>query len=293
MRDEIWKKSGISFSHWAHRSRQTVVAAGAGVVLVALAALAQGNPIAPPAGFGRVPQGANTCSVEKSCADLAPLMIQSAEGTSPLEQNLRTLTDSIGGRVTGSAAAARALSWGVAAMRKAGIDSVHREKFMVPAGWSEGRTRVEVLGPAAFPVRLVSAGWSPPTPTGGVTADIVDLEKGEEADFARAGAAVKGAIVLIHSVPLVSWADLDREYNVQPGMIRRAHDAGAAAIFWMSSRPNLLLYRHTVTPDGRIEMLPQAIVAREDAERIARFLAVGQTVRVHFEMPNRVSGPVE
>jgi Zn-dependent M28 family amino/carboxypeptidase len=61
----------------------------------------------------------------------------------------------------------------------------------------------------------------------------------------------------------------------------------------MSSRPNLLLYRHTVTPDGRIEALPQAIVAREDAQRIARFLAAGQTVRVHFEMPNRVTGPME
>ena len=68
---------------------------------------------------------------------------------------------------------------------------------------------------------------------------------------------------------------------------------GAAAIFWMSTRPNLLLYRHTTTPDGRIEALPQAIVAREDAERMARFLAAGRKVRVHFEMPNHVTGPVE
>src|SRR3984957_12957498 len=190
MRGEIRKKSAISFRHWAHRSGRTVVAACAGVVLVAWAALAQGNPIAPPSGLGQVPQGAGTCSVEKSCADLAPLMIQSAEGASPLEENLRTLADSIGGRVAGAPAAARAVSWGVGAMRKAGIDSVHTEKFTVAAGWSEGRTRVEVLAPAVFPVRVASAGWSPPTPTGGVAADIVDLEKGEQADFAKAGATV-------------------------------------------------------------------------------------------------------
>jgi Zn-dependent M28 family amino/carboxypeptidase len=39
--------------------------------------------------------------------------------------------------------------------------------------------------------------------------------------------------------------------------------------------------------------MPQAVVAREDAERIARFLASGQKVRVHLDMPNRVGGPVE
>src|SRR6202007_1730719 len=29
------------------------------------------------------------------------------------------------------------------------------------------------------------------------------------------------------------------------------------------------------------------------AERMARFLAAGQSVRVHFELPNKISGPVE
>jgi carboxypeptidase Q len=261
--------------------------------LLAPAAFGQNPPISPPPGFGQVPQGTGACSVEKSCADLAPLMIQSALGPSPLEDNLRTLTDSIGGRITGSPAAGHAVAWAVETLRRAGVDEVHTEKFTVAAGWSEGQTRLEVLSPAPFPVRLVSGGWSPPTPAGGITADIVDIGPGEEAAFARAGDAAKGAILLVHSTPLVTWDDLDREYDVQPGIIERARKAGAAAIFWMSTRPSLLLYRHTVTWDGRIEVLPQAVVAREDAERIARFLASGQKVRVHFEMPNRVSGPVE
>ncbi len=263
------------------------------IPLLGPAAFGQNTPISPPAGFGQVPQGTGACSVEKSCSDLAPLMIQSALGPSPLEENLRTLTDSIGGRVTGWPAADRAIAWAVEALRRAGVDEVHTEKFTVAAGWSEGQTRLEVLSPAPFPVRLVSGGWSPPTPAGGITADIVDIGTGGDAGFTKAGAAVKGAILLVHSTPLVTWDDLDREYDVQPGIIERARKAGAAAIFWMSTRPSLLLYRHTSTSDGRIEALPQAIVAREDAERIARFLASGQKVRVHFEMPNRVSGPVE
>lgn len=292
---EILRSVEACSARWAVGPARLAMISAVFVVSILLpgsAAFGQNTPISPPAGFGKVPQGTGACSVEKSCSDLAPLMTQSALGPSPLEENLRILTDSIGGRVTGSPAAGRAVTWAVEALRRAGVDEVHTEKFTVAAGWSEGQTRLEVLSPAPFPVRLVSGGWSPPTPAGGITADIVDIGTGDEAGFTKAGAAVKGAILLVHSTPLVTYDDLDREYDVQPEIIERARKAGAAAIFWMSTRPSLLLYRHTTTSDGRIEALPQAIVAREDAERIARFLAAGQKVRVHFEMPNRVSGPV-
>ena len=62
------------------------------------------SPLAPPVGSGG-------CSVQKGCSELAPAMIQSALGASPLEENLRYLTDTIGGRVTGSPAADRAVGW--------------------------------------------------------------------------------------------------------------------------------------------------------------------------------------
>jgi carboxypeptidase Q len=220
-------------------------------------------------------------------------MIQSARGPSPLEENLRYLTDSIGGRMTGSPKADRAVGWAVEALRHAGVDEVHTEKFTIPAGWSEGRTRVEVLVPQAFPVRVTSIGWSPPTPDGGITSDVIDVGEGDDAGFAKAGDAAQGAILLVHTKVLVTRDDLDNEYVVDRAIVKRARQAGVAAIFWMSTRPNLLLYRHTTTVDGQIESLPQAVVAREDAERIARFLASEQKVRVHFEMPNHMSGPAE
>ena len=144
-----------------------------------------------------------------------------------------------------------------------------------------------------FPVRLVSIGWSPALPDGGITADVVDAGMGDDAGFAKAGAAADGAIVLIHSKFLVTWDDLTNEYVVGPAILARAIKAGAVAVLWMSSRPNLLLYRHTLAVNGEVEKLPQAVVAREDAERMARFLAAGQHVRVHWEMPNHVTGPVD
>jgi carboxypeptidase Q len=263
------------------------------LLLLSCAALAQIPPVKPAPLSQQVPQGSGACSVEKSCADLAPAMIQSAMGPSPLEENLRYLTDTIGGRVTGTPSADRAADWGVQAFRHAGVDDVHTEKFTIPAGWTEGRTHLEILTPAPFPVRLVSIGWSPATPEAGITADVVDAGMGDDAGFAKAGASAKDAIVLIQSNLLVTWHDLDYEYAIAPAIIDRALKAGAMAVLWMSSRPNLLLYRHTSAVNGEVEKLPQAVVAREDAERIARFLAAGQKVRVHFEMPNKLTGPVE
>ena len=195
--------------------------------------------------------------------------------------------------MTGSPEADRAVGWAVEALRHAGVDEIHTEKFTIPAGWSEGRTHVEVLVPQAFPVRATSIGWSPRTPEGGITSGVIDVGEGDDAGFAKAGDAAKGAIVLVHTKVLVTWEDLDNEYVVDRAIIERAAKAGVAAVFWMSTRPNLLLYRHTTTVDGQIESIPQAVVAREDAERIARFLASGQKVRVRFEMPNHISGPAE
>ncbi len=135
-------------------------------------------------------------------------MIQSAEGPSPLAENLRHLTDEIGGRVSGSPAADKAVGWGVEAFRHAGVDDVHTEKFTIPVGWSEGNTRADVISPVTFSLHLVSVGWSPALPEGGITAEVVDVGDGDAAAFAKVGAAAKDAIVLVHTKVLVTWDDL-------------------------------------------------------------------------------------
>jgi len=235
-----------------------------------------------------------TCSAagETLCEQVAPKIIENALGESPLAENLRRLTDGIGGRVTGSPEAARAVAWGVAAFRDAGVD-VHTEKYTIPATWSEGATRLEILAPAPFPVRLVSIAWAAGTPANGLEAGVVLAGEGTEADFSRIGSSAKGAILLVHSEPLRTWDDLFQEYMNAPGIISRAASAGAEAILWMSMRERMLLYRHSNTYTGKIDSLPQAIVAREDALRIERFLEAGQSVRVRLEIPNRIGGPVE
>jgi carboxypeptidase Q len=235
-----------------------------------------------------------TCSATDAslCAETAPKIIANAMGPSPLYENLRKLTDEIGGRQTGTPQMARAISWAIDAFNQAGVDSVRTEDYSIPASWNEGATHLEILSATPFPVHLVSIGWAPPTPAGGITANVVDVGDGQPADFARVGNAAKGAIVLVHSELLQTLDELFAEYMNAPGIIDRSVTAGASAIIWMSSREHGLLYRHTNSTDGNLDRLPQAIVAREDAQRLARFLAAGQTLRVRLDIPNQVGGTI-
>ena len=229
---------------------------------------------------------------ETLCEQVAPKIIANAQGDSPLAENLRHLTEDVGGRMSGSPAAARAVAWGVAAFRDAGVD-VHTEKFMMPVTWSEGASRLEIFSPAPFPIRLVSVAWAPATPRGGISAPVLLAGEGTEADFARIGSTARGKILLVHSKVLGSWDDLFQEYLKAPGIIRRAKDSGALAILWMSTREGTILYRHSDTLVGKIDILPQAILARDDALRLERLLTDGKNVRVRLRLPNRIGGPVE
>jgi hypothetical protein len=261
-------------------------------VLGLLPAAAQIPPAKPDPLARRAPAAQATCSAaDISCEEAAGKIMASALGSSPLAENLRRLTDEVGGRMTGSPALARGVEWAASAFRQAGLDDVHTEKYTIPVAWSEGETHLEVLAPVAFAVRLVSVAWSPPTYAQGLEANVVDAGEGSEADFARAGAGARGTILLVHTDLLRTWEDLFGEYQRAPGIIDRAARAGARAILWMSTRERGLLYRHQNSLTGELDRLPQAIVAREDAERLARLLAAGEKVRARLVMPNQVGGP--
>jgi carboxypeptidase Q len=239
-------------------------------------------------------QNAAACSAAdaSSCAQAAAKILPQVMGPSPMEENLRRLTDEIGGRVTGSPEMTKAVEWAVAAFRAEGVE-VHTEKYTLPVTWSEGETSLEVLGPAKFPVRLVSEGWSPGFQEISGGSNLIDIGDGTEGEFARAGGTVKGAILLVHTEMGSTWGDLFNEYLRPPAIIDRALKQGAEAILWMGARERLLLYRHTNSLTGAIDKIPQAIVAREDAMRLARTeAAYPGRVRARFHMPNKIGGPV-
>ncbi len=214
--------------------------------------------------------------------------------TSPqLADDLRRLTDEVGGRVSGTPAMARAVDWAMGAFQGAGV-SAHTESYTMPLTWSEGATRLEMLDGAQFPVALVAEGWSTPTPPGGIEAELLHVGNGTEADFARAGKQARGAILLVDSTVIQSWDDLDKEYDRAMPIKQRAVAVGARAVLWMAGRERRLLYRHTDTVDGELSPLPMATVAREDAMRLARASdARSAPLHVRLTMPNIVGGAAQ
>src|SRR5260370_122536 len=252
---------------------------------------AKKDPLSP----SQSAQGKACCSATEasSCAEAAAKILPIVMGSSPMEENLRRLTDEVGGRVTGTPEMAKAVEWGVGAFRGAGVE-LHAEKYTLPVTWGEGERRVELLGPVKFPVRLKAEGWSAATPAGGMEANVVDVSYGNEDDFAKAGGLLKGAILLVHSDIGSTWADLFNEYLRPPMIIEHAVKEGARAILWMGARERLLLYRHTNSLVGEIDKIPQAVVAREDAMRLARTVAAyPRKVRARLDMPNKTGGPIE
>jgi carboxypeptidase Q len=284
--------------------------------LACLSASAQLPPAKDSLSPAQSGQSASACSATdaSSCAQAAAKIVPQVMGPSPMEENLRRLTDEIGGRVTGSPEMAKAVEWAVAAFRAEGVE-VHTEKYTLPVTWSEGETHLSIMdlhghglvsthltngniatGIESKSLRAVSEAWSPPAPglQGGSFTRVVDVGYGTDNDFAQAGSAIKGSILLIHSDIGSTWADLFNEYLKPPEIIQRALKGGAVAILWMSARERLLMYRHTNSLTGAIDKIPQAIVAREDAMFLSRTIATHSgEVRLQFSMPNKIGGPIE
>jgi len=237
--------------------------------------------------------------------DAVNKIIQAALQPSPLQENLRRLSDEIGGRVPGTPAMQHAVQWGMQAFSAAGADSVHSEGFEIPNSWSEGATEMSATTShmvsatgvgggtvlSSFRLRAVSVAWAPAlAPVRHVP--VADVGQGTDADFQKAG-DVSGKILLVHTVVLKTWDDLFAEYTNAPPIIDRAVKAKAKAIAFMATREHDILYRHTNSGAGEIDRLPMVIVAREDGERIARLLAAGNLVWADLSIPNQIAGPVK
>lgn len=210
-----------------------------------------------------------------------------------LERNLRTLCDEIGGRMPGTPGMRRAVDWAVESFRKAGVDQVHTEDFYVPNSWREGNTEIELLAPVRSSIRGVSSAWVPATPRGGIRAEVIDGGSGGEGRITRMAETARGKILLIRSREVDTFHDLAVEQRDSTVALREAAEVGAAAVLFMSTRPHGLLYRHINILDGKLDLLPTALLAREDAMRILRFLENGQKVEMRLSLPNQTGGPLK
>jgi len=210
-------------------------------------------------------------------ADVARL-VTAMLGNTPLAEDLRGLTDEIGGRATGSPANLRSVDWVLERFGAAGVEA-KKEAFTMPMLWLEKSASASIKGDVAFNANVVAMPFSIATSATGVTAPLVDGDFGSEQDFQRLGSSAKGAFVLIETHELLDLEGLFREYNEAVGIEQRAFAAGVAGVVYMSSRQHNLLYRHNASL-GPKNKHPMLIMEREAAQRVVRLLRAGKKLEL-------------
>jgi hypothetical protein len=222
-------------------------------------------------------------------SDDASRLVAALLGDTPMVRDLQVLTDSIGGRPTGSEANRRAFDWALARFREAGVEA-RKEPFQMPGLWLERSARATVKGGGVtFAARVAALPFSTPTPAAGLTAPLVDAGRGAEADFAALGGRAKGAFVLVETEELADLDGLFREYVESGHIERRAIAAGAAGLVYMSSRPGNILARHNAAL-GWSNRHPMMMMERDAAARALRLLRAGTPLTLTAVLDIR-SGP--
>ena len=210
-------------------------------------------------------------------------------GETPTMNDLRELTDRIGGRISGTPACDRAIDWAARKFRDARVDTVTLESFTMAMAWAPGSVEATCVSPALFPLRVAAAPGTASTPTGTpIEARLVDAGTGSAEAFARFGETAKGAIAIVRNPEMKNLEDLFAEYMKSTTILQAAREAGVAAILLESSRPRGLLYRHPMTVNGTVHAMPVAVVAREQAQRLFRLLDEGP-VRVRLAIDNAIA----
>ncbi len=216
-------------------------------------------------------------STAPATADDVDVLVAAMLGETPIIDDLRELTDTIGGRVTGSAANGAAVAWSIKRFAEAGV-AAQAEQFRMPYQWREVGVSATVSGDVSFTPNVVSKPFSSAT-DGTLRAPLRDAGFGMPEDFSRLGDNARGTWVLVATPELndvVGLAGLFGEYNNAAAAVPRAIDAGAAGVVFMSSRPNNLLYRLPIL--SARDALPIIVMERESADRAMRLMRGGRSL---------------
>jgi carboxypeptidase Q len=199
---------------------------------------------------------------------------------------VRGLTDEVGPRLSGSPQDAIGVAWALAKLKELGFSNVHAEKVMVPA-WHRGIETGEVEVPFRQKLILAALGGSPPTPEGGLEAQVVEAGSLEDLD-AKGAAAVKGKIVFFNK--RMERASETRGYgyavDVRTNGPSRAARLGAVGVLIRSIGTDHNRLPHTGAVDyvEEVPKIPAAALAIPDAEMLERLVRAGKPVRVRFTL---------
>jgi hypothetical protein len=212
-------------------------------------------------------------------------------------QDLEELSDDIGGRVTGSPEAAKAIEWGAAKMRAIGLANVHTEPWQLSRGWTRVSASAELVEPIHHRLMVDSLGWVGSTPEGGVEAEVTTVNAYHLDDEMKQNAKQWAGKVLLIVHKGEPPKDRMGGFAKFGPFLKAAYDAHAVAVIGGQggSRSTGMHLTHTgALGFDRYYDIPVLSMAPEDQDQIERFLDHKKPVRMRIDVQNRAtSGPVE
>ncbi|GLQ96881.1 M20/M25/M40 family metallo-hydrolase [Dyella mobilis] len=208
-------------------------------------------------------------------------------------QVVKSLTTEIGPRLAGSANDPRAREWAIAKFKALGFDKVYTEAVTYPL-WVRRSEHGAIVAPFPQSLTLTALGYSPGTPNGGLTAQIVQFPSLEALKAADPG-TVKGKIVYI-GYRMHRTKD-GHDYGIGGGIREEGPPTAAAkgaAGFLLRSAGTDADSRtpHTGLTDFRdpAKSIPAAALSNPDADQLERVLAYGKPVTVKLDLDCGIEG---
>lgn len=204
-----------------------------------------------------------------------------------------SLTTEIGPRMAGSDADQRARDWAIAKFKALGYDKVYTESVTYPL-WVRHSEHGAIVAPFPQPLVLTALGYSPGTPKGGLTAQVVKFDS-LAALKAADPASVKGKIVYIgyRMQRAKDGHDYGMGSAVRVGGPVIAAEKGAAGYLLRSAGTdaNQRIAHTGVTGfTDPAKAIPAAALSNPDADQLERVLAYGKPVTVKLDLDCGVVG---
>ncbi|MFY9551327.1 MAG: M20/M25/M40 family metallo-hydrolase [Thermoanaerobaculia bacterium] len=192
---------------------------------------------------------------------------------------LEILTDTVGGRVTGSKESLAASELIHRTLKQAGYTNARFEEYPLESRWTRGPASGRIVAPIERAIVVGSYAWVPGT-AGEISVPLVDVGAPKTLDLPAPAAKLRGAAVLIDPQKV----GRDPSFVMREVLARKLAEAGAAAMLIPSDKPHRMVYTSAFGfyPKGR---LPVISVAKEDALLLRRLLAKGP-VRLALDVRN-------
>ena len=199
------------------------------------------------------------------------------------------LSNKIGGRLSGSQEAARAVKWSEMMLNSLKVDRVYKQLCMVPHWVRGAKEKAFVIkGDKKTEVAICALGGSIATPKGGITAEVVEIKTWDELKKLGEQGALKGKIVFYNmpwdQTQINTFDAYGKAVEPRWAGAQRAAPYGAVAIVTRSAASDISKFPHTGSMSyvDSVNKIPACAISTFDANFLSQSLRMRSLPPVKF-----------